>query len=194
MLIVASLFFGMGEAGGYPNATGTLSRWFPKAERARAVGIVWTAARIGGALASVMVVRILKVYGWRTPFFLFAGTGVVWAMAWYAWYRDDPAQKKGVSQSELEEIRQPAKTIEAEVPRGLWCCENRNVQYLMAMYFAYLFGSLFLSVVASYLPRERPWIQSGENGSLVFITLHLGCLRESNWRHNERLSRKGNMG
>src|SRR5580698_4806111 len=36
MLILTSLFFGMGEAGGYPNSTGSLSRWFPKSERARA--------------------------------------------------------------------------------------------------------------------------------------------------------------
>src|SRR5215472_16112099 len=32
MLIVTSLLFGAGESGGYPNSTGALSHWFPKAE------------------------------------------------------------------------------------------------------------------------------------------------------------------
>src|ERR1700730_3073431 len=75
MLIVTSLLFGMGEAGAYPNSTGALGRWFPKAERARAVGVVWTAARLGGALASIVVVPILRAYGWRMPFYIFAFRG-----------------------------------------------------------------------------------------------------------------------
>ena len=83
MLIVTSLLFGIGESGAYPNATGALSRWFPKAERARAVGVVWMAARIGGAVAPIMVVPILKAHGWRAPFYMFAGTGLVWAAVWY---------------------------------------------------------------------------------------------------------------
>ena len=94
MLILTSLLFGMGEAGGYPNATGSLSRWFPKSERARAVSIVWTGARIGGALSSVKV-PILRAYGWRVPFYLFAGIAV--RLGWgfgTCVSGDDPAQKK----------------------------------------------------------------------------------------------------
>jgi MFS family permease len=156
MLIVTSLLFGMGEAGAYPNATGSLSRWFPKAERARAVGVVWMAARIGGALASVIVVPILKAYGWRMPFYIFAGTGVVWAAVWYGWYRDSPAQKKGVKQAELEELQKEPKTAGAAGAPWALVLRNRNVQFLMAMYFAYVFGGYFyLSWLPTYLVKGR---------------------------------------
>src|SRR5512143_2101281 len=57
-LLLIRLMFGAGESGAYPIAMNALSRWFPKVERARAVGIVWMAARVGGALSPVLVVPI----------------------------------------------------------------------------------------------------------------------------------------
>ena len=165
MLIVTSLLFGLGESGAYPNAIGALSRWFPKTERARAVGVVWMAARIGGAVAPIMVVPILKAHGWRAPFYLFAGTGLVWAAVWYGWYRDNPAEKKGLKPLELEELQKEAKT--AAGPRGHagapWALvlRNRNVQYLMAMYFAYCFGGYFYqSWLPTYLVKGRGFTQA----------------------------------
>jgi MFS transporter, ACS family, glucarate transporter len=160
MLIVTSLLFGMGEAGAYPNSTGALSRWFPKAERARAVGVVWTAARLGGALASIIVVPIVKAYGWRMPFYIFASTGVVWAAVWYAWYRDNPAEKKGVKPTELEELQKEPKSAPADGAPWAMVLRNRNVQYLMAMYFAYIFGGYFyLSWLPTYLVKGRGFTQ-----------------------------------
>jgi ACS family glucarate transporter-like MFS transporter len=160
MLIVTSLLFGAGESGGYPNATGAISHWFPKAERARAVGVVWTAARIGGALASIIVVPILKAYGWRMPFYVFACTGVVWAAIWYAWYRDNPAQKKGVKQAELEELQQEPKSAAPSGAPWAVVLSSGNVRYLMAMYFAYIFGGYFyLSWLPTYLVKGRGFTQ-----------------------------------
>src|SRR5260221_6860467 len=38
VLIGVRFLFGAGEAGAYPNIASSVSRWFPKGERARAVG------------------------------------------------------------------------------------------------------------------------------------------------------------
>jgi len=161
MLIVTSLLFGMGESGGYPNSTGALSRWFPKVERARAVGVIWTAARVGGALASILVVPILKSYGWRMPFYIFASSGVIWAAVWYGWYRDNPAEKSGVTKVEIAELHQEPKT--AAATGALWAIvlRSENVRYLMAMYFFYCFGGYFyLSWLPTYLVKGRGFSQS----------------------------------
>jgi sugar phosphate permease len=150
----------VGESGAYPNAIGALSRWFPKTERARGVAVVWMAARIGGALAPIMVVPILRAYGWRTPFYVFACTGPLWAAAWYWWYRDDPARKKGVKPAELEELRKEPKTAAAAGAPWALVLANRNVQYLMAMYFAYCFGGYFYqSWLPTYLVKGRGFTQ-----------------------------------
>jgi sugar phosphate permease len=161
MLIVTSLLFGIGESGGYPNSTGALSRWFPKVERARAVGVIWTAARIGGALASIIVVPILKSYGWRMPFYVFASTGVLWAIVWYGWYRDNPAEKRGITQEELEELRQEPKTMTASAAPWAIVLRNSNVRNLMAMYCLYCFGGYFyLSWLPTYLVQGRGFSQA----------------------------------
>src|SRR5437588_945682 len=104
MLLPIRFLFGAGEAGAYPNASSSISRWFPTVERARAHGIVWMASRIGGAISPLLVVPIQARYGWRASFYVFGILGVVWAVIWYGWYRDRPAEKHGVSKAEMEEI------------------------------------------------------------------------------------------
>ena len=41
-------------------------------------------------LAPLLVVPIQARYGWRASFYVFGILGVVWAVAWYSWYRDRP--------------------------------------------------------------------------------------------------------
>ena len=96
--------FGAGEAGAYPNASGSIGRWFPAGERARSQGFVWGASRVGGALTPVLVVPLMAALGWRAAFYLFGAAGVVWAVVWYAWYRNHPAQHAAVTPEELAEI------------------------------------------------------------------------------------------
>src|SRR5436190_22523851 len=56
VLLTTRFLFGIGEAGAYPNASSTISRWFPKAQRARASSVVWGASRLGGAISPFLVI------------------------------------------------------------------------------------------------------------------------------------------
>ncbi len=94
----------MGEAGAYPNASAVIARWIPPLNRARAWGIVWMTSQIGAAISPLLVVPIQARYGWQASFFVFGFLGVIWALAWYAWFRDSPTEMKGISPIELEEI------------------------------------------------------------------------------------------
>jgi len=104
ILLLVRFCFGMGEAGAYPNASIVIGRWIPALNRARAWGIVWMTAQIGGALSPLLVVPIQLRYGWQASFYLFGFLGVIWAIVWYAWFRDSPREKAGVSSAELQEI------------------------------------------------------------------------------------------
>ena len=97
LLLLVRFCFGMGEAGAYPNAATVIARWIPEQHRARAWGIVWMTAQVGAASAPLLVVPIQLRYGWRASFFVFGILGVIWAAVWYAWFRDRPAEKPGVS-------------------------------------------------------------------------------------------------
>lgn len=104
LLLLVRFCFGAGEAGAYPNASAVIGRWIPVARRTRAWGIVWMTSQVGAALSPLLVVPIQVRYGWRAPFFVFGLLGVVWSLAWYAWFRDSPHEKAGVTEAELREI------------------------------------------------------------------------------------------
>src|ERR1051326_2465977 len=76
-LLVTRFLFGAGEAGAYPGAASSISRWFPSTQRARAASVVWMASRVGGALSPLMVIPIQAAYGWRMSFFVFGVAGLV---------------------------------------------------------------------------------------------------------------------
>lgn len=91
-LLAVRFLFGAGEAGAFPNASIVVARWFPAAKRATISGVNLMAGQLGGALAPFIVLPIQQRWGWRTAFFVLGATGVVWAVVWYTWYRDDPPE------------------------------------------------------------------------------------------------------
>jgi sugar phosphate permease len=94
-LLAVRFLFGAGEAGAFPNASIVVARWFTAAQRATMSGLNLSAAQLGGALAPVIVLPLQVRFGWRIPFFVLGAVGVVWAVVWYAWFRDSPAEKSG---------------------------------------------------------------------------------------------------
>src|SRR5215467_6170383 len=108
LLLLTRFCFGMGEAGAYPNASTVISRWIPAPKRGRAWGIVWMASQLGGAVSPLLVVPIQAHYGWRASFYCFGLLGLIWGAVWYAWFRNSPAEKPGVTQAERNEIGETA--------------------------------------------------------------------------------------
>jgi hypothetical protein len=54
----------------------------------RAFGIAAMTSQVGAALSPLLVVPIQVCYGWLASFFVFGLLGVVWSLAWYAWFWD----------------------------------------------------------------------------------------------------------
>jgi MFS transporter, ACS family, glucarate transporter len=116
VLLLVRFCFGMGEAGAFPNASIVVGRWMPPMNRARAWGVIWMTAQVGGAISPLLVVPIQIRYGWHASFYLFGFVGVIWAVAWYAWFRDWPMQKAGVSAAELREIGAEPPVVHGGLP------------------------------------------------------------------------------
>jgi MFS family permease len=156
VLLFTRFMFGAGEAGAYPNSSASISRWFPLAERGRAHGAVWTASRLGGALTPLLVVPIMAASGWRTTFYLFGGIGLVWAVAWFWWYRDTPAEKAGVSPEEIALIGASARPIVHEALPWRQVLRRGSLWKIMVMYHAYCWGAYFyFSWMPTYLRLGR---------------------------------------
>ena len=156
-LLMVRLMFGVGEAGSSPCSTGVISRWFPKEKVGRAQGFVWAASRMGGALTPFIVIPVIATLGWRAAFYILGAVGVIWALVWFLFYRNNPAQMRGISDGELREA--PATRLyvtpagsegtaaNAEAPKLKipWKSLLRAKQFwlLLSMYFFYAFGSWF---------------------------------------------------
>ena len=103
-LIVTRFLFGIGEAGAWPSVARTFSRWVPKSERGTVQGIFFSGAHLAGGVTPMIVVALLHFMNWRAVFVLFGLVGVVWATAWYRWFRNDPSEHPEVNAAELEKI------------------------------------------------------------------------------------------
>jgi MFS transporter, ACS family, glucarate transporter len=104
VLLLIRFLFGAGEAGALPNTARVLARWFPATARGPAQGMINTAALLGGAVAPIAAQALIRAAGWRWTFLCFGSLGVVWAAAFYNWFRDDPAAHPGVNDAERRRI------------------------------------------------------------------------------------------
>ncbi|MDP9050082.1 MAG: MFS transporter [Acidobacteriota bacterium] len=137
--------FGVGAAGAYPNAAGVISRWFPKQEHARAQGFVWGAGRLGGALATLLLVPLEQHVGWRAIFWMLGGLGLMWSAVWWLWFRDEPEEMRAITGAELEEIR-AGQIASGSGHTGVpWArlFALSQLWLIVAAYFCYAFGSWF---------------------------------------------------
>jgi ACS family glucarate transporter-like MFS transporter len=161
VLLITRFCFGAGEAGAFPNASIVVSRWFPATQRASMAGVMLMASQIGGAIAPLLVVPIQIRYGWRASFFVFGVVGMIWAAVWYAWFRDAPAEKRGVRQAELDETA----NLPAEPAHGFpWTVALRSetVLALMGTAFCYVYAYTFFQTwFHTFLIRGRGFTEAG---------------------------------
>jgi ACS family glucarate transporter-like MFS transporter len=142
-LLATRFFFGVGEAGAYPNIAAALARWLPTTSRARAQGLIWGASRFGGALAPLIVVPLQRAFGWRTTFLLLGVVGVVWAASWYWWYRDRPQDQPGITPEELADLPAEAHVTVHEKTNWKQLLSSKQMRILFAMYWCYGWGPWF---------------------------------------------------
>ncbi len=108
-MLVIRFLFGAGEAGALPNSARVLRGWFPESFRGRAQGFVTTAMMLGGAAAPVASQWLIDRVGWRYTFAVFAVLGVAWAVAFFLWFRDEPADHPSVNDAERRLISEGNK-------------------------------------------------------------------------------------
>ena len=161
LLLITRFLFGAGEAGVFPNASIVISRWFPPTQRASMAGVMLMASQIGGGLAPLLILPIQIRYGWRASFFIFAVVGVLWAVAWYAWFRDSPAEKAGVSQAELAELKGASTAPHHAFPWRI-ALRSQTVLAAMGVAFCYVYVYTFYqSWLHTFLVRGRGFSEGG---------------------------------
>jgi MFS family permease len=138
ILLVIRFLFGVGEAGAWPCAARTFSRWIPARERGTVQGVFFAGAHLVGGLTPAMVLWMLTFLTWRQIFLCFGTVGLVWVAIWHTWFRDDPSQHAAVNAAELQTIVQQRlpDSGHAADGAGYWrsLLGSRNMAALSIMY------------------------------------------------------------
>jgi len=99
-MLLARIPLAIGEAGTFPAAIAATNEWFPKRERALAIGIFNAGSNVGAILTPLVVPVIALTLGWRWAFILTGALTVIWLAAWLGFYRR-PREKKSLTVEEL---------------------------------------------------------------------------------------------
>jgi sugar phosphate permease len=124
---------------------------------------------------------LLEWFGWRWMFIAFGLLGVIWAIAFYAWFRDDPATHPAVNSAEREwigESRAVPVSRHDPIPWGM-VGRNASIWALCGTMICGAFNSYFyFSWFPSYLEQARQVanLQSSWHTSTLYLGGALGML------------------
>jgi len=189
--------FGIGEAGAFPIATRSLSRWLLPGERGFAQGLTHAGSRLGAALTPPLVVYIIGAYGWRAAFYTFGSLGILWSVVWAVWYRDTPAEHAAVNQAEREMIEAGSRDHRSAGAALSWgkMFSSSAVWYLCAAYFCYTYAlATYLDWFPTYLKEYRHY-SLAEMGFYGMLPLLAGTTGDflGGWLSDIRLRQTGNL-
>lgn len=155
-LIATEALFGAGEAGCFPNLTRIFTTWLPKSERDRAQGMLWLSARWSGAFTPLVVAYMLDLMSWRRAFETFGIVGVIWAVAFFTWFRDDPRTHPSVNEAELALMPKHEETAIGGLTPWRRILGSRSVWLLCLQYACLSYGWYFyVTWLPTYLQEAR---------------------------------------
>ena len=195
-MLVIQVFFGLGEAGAFPIATRSLSRWMRPTERGFAQGITHAGSRLGGAITPpIVALAIVPFFGWRAAFYAFGVLGVIWSAVWFYYYRDTPEEHSGVNQAERELIAGGIKRKGTGSVPWRQILSHGNLWVLSVMYFFYNYN---LNVYQDWFPtylRQSKGMTLAQMGIYASLPLTAGVIGDlaGGWFSDSVLRRTGNV-
>jgi len=117
---------GLGESGLFPCTLAATAEWFPKRERALAIGIFNAGSNVGAILAPFIVPIITLALGWQMAFILTGLLTFVWLAVWLIWYRQPrkmaslDARELAYIESDPQEAQRPVAWSKLLSTRQTW--------------------------------------------------------------------------
>ncbi len=193
-LLVVRAAMGIGESATVPSIGAVLARWFPREEYSRAAGFAWSGGYAGSVLAFPLASLVLRLWGWRAIFYIFAGLGVVWLLGWRKGASNRPDDCSTLSKKELEHIiagRPPLVRVRT-VPWALILRAPAAWAVFLLHFSSNWFSYFLISWLPAYLLLARHFsLQNMALGSgLPFLCALLGAnisgflLDRLSFRHN----------
>ncbi|HVW75486.1 MAG TPA: MFS transporter [Rhizomicrobium sp.] len=124
---------GLGESGLFPCTLAATAEWFPKRERALAIGIFNAGSNVGAILAPFVVPIITIALGWQMAFILTGMLTVIWLAVWLIWYRR-PRDMRSLSRAELVYIESDPQEAQRPVPWSRLLATRQTWAYILGRF------------------------------------------------------------
>ncbi|MEH0832014.1 MFS transporter [Pectobacterium cacticida] len=168
---------GIGEAAAYPSNAGIAAKWFPDRERATISGLFDSASKFGGAIAMPLIVWMIYTVDWRWTFAIIGSVGIIWVIAWYFIYSENPEDHKKISQAEVDYIRNgqvQKHGVNTAIPmRWYQLLRYRNIWAMCLGFFTINYTSyFFITWLPTYLVQDKgmDFIKMGVIASLPLLS------------------------
>ena len=152
--MTARFFLGLGESGSFPAGLKAVADWFPKRERALAIGIFNAGSNIGAILTPLLVPAITLAFGWRMAFLLTGSFSIVWLPLWWLIYRL-PEHHSRVGAAELAHIRSDPEPAAAAIPWARLLTVKETWAFALGKFLIDPIWWMFLFWLPDFLARRH---------------------------------------
>ncbi|MDA1018422.1 MAG: MFS transporter [Planctomycetota bacterium] len=182
IFLTARVVCGFVQAGMFPACADTITRWFPKSQRAMPCGFLASFMSIGGVIAAALTGELLTVMDWRPILVLYAVPGVVWVVWFHSSFRNRPQDHEAVSSGELTWIHESTDAesdsdlddetsdAERETPWGL-ILATPAVWFVCGQQFFRAAGYIFYATWFPKYLKEVHHVTTLESGFLASLPL-----------------------
>jgi ACS family hexuronate transporter-like MFS transporter len=118
----------IGQSGNFPVANKVLAEWFPKKERAFAIGLYNGGSNVGTLLSPLIIPVVVSAFSndWRAAFLWTLPLSALWIAFWLFFYRK-PDKHRLVSRQELEYINSDSAVESLEKVKWSTLLKTREV-------------------------------------------------------------------
>jgi MFS transporter, ACS family, D-galactonate transporter len=172
---------GTAQAGLFPGSVNTISKWFPPERRAFPSGALGGFMSVGGAITTSVTAALLFVLDWRAVFVLLSVFGVIWAVAFYVWFRNTPQEHSWVNADELALIHSGTAPPPAALPTStpwLTLLTSRQMWLIGSQQFFRSAGYVFYQTWMPKFLQQTRGVSTQDSGFMTSVTLTgvvLGC-------------------
>jgi ACS family hexuronate transporter-like MFS transporter len=151
---IARFALGLGEAGMFPAGVKAIAQWFPKRERAFAMGLFNSGTNVGAIVCPLTVPLIVSAAGSRVAFILTGALALFWVVIWMRIYAP-PNEHPRMSAGELAYIQSDPVKAFPKLPWRVLVVRRQALAFVLAKFMTDPIWWLYLFWVPDFLHRRH---------------------------------------
>lgn len=170
-LILVQGLVGAAHAPVFPVVGASIERWFPLGGHAFPNGLISTGTGVGLAALASLLPWLMGQFGWRHAFLMLAPVSLAFALLWWWYARDRPADHPSVNAAEVALIgttEHDANESNAAQPAWLRVLKDRNVLLVtlgyacsnFVVYVVFSWGFYYLVKVRGFSEQDAGFLTS----------------------------------